>query len=91
MTDENQTRKLSEWEFPREVYDAFKALDMVREMQLDALAGMMRGSYREMEDGIKKVEVLTELQQSGSFPFRGSTPYQDEYKKYMEEEKEENS
>ena len=83
-TNENEQSKLGLGEIPRDVVEIFKALDMVQEMQKDALSGLMRGSYREMEDSIKKVEVLTELQQSGIFPYQDEVTLE-ELREYQKE------
>ncbi|MFA5992733.1 MAG: hypothetical protein WC796_03440 [Candidatus Pacearchaeota archaeon] len=47
-------------------------LDMIYEMQVTALAGMTRGSYKGMEEGVEKVKVLTELERKGILPYRES-------------------
>ncbi|MFA6023348.1 MAG: hypothetical protein WC781_04640 [Candidatus Pacearchaeota archaeon] len=64
MTDEKQNRD------NKEFMQMLGVLDMIYEMQVTALEGMTRGSYKEMEEGIKKVEVLQELQQRGILPYR---------------------
>jgi len=50
--------------------DILKSLDMIYELQITALAGLARGSSKEMEEGIKQMEILAELAKSGYFPYQ---------------------
>ncbi len=50
--------------------DMLKSLDMLYEIQVTVLEGLTRGSCKEMEDGIKQIEVLTDLAKSGNFPYQ---------------------
>jgi len=62
MTDENKVTNEAE----KQIFmQTLGIMDMIYESQFSALAGLSRGSYKEMEEGIKKAETLRELLDRG--------------------------
>jgi hypothetical protein len=63
---EEKDKKMEE----KEYWQQMRVLDMIYDMQRDALAYMVSGSTKGLEEGIKKIKVLDELRERGILPYK---------------------